>query len=828
MKGQKVILENLPEDILQNGRACPFVLRPRVDHATGEVKIDKRSGRPKYDKVPVRLLPGKVGADKTNPDHFDTVKTAVAAQAKFEYDGIGLSPGFSHIAFGDLDGCLDKDGSPNELAKEYMAALAGAYFEKSPSGRGLRSAFLLDEDFRYNQTRYYTNNQNLGMEFYVPGDKAYFVTVTGRALNHVEHLPNLTMQLKAALERWMVKPSATASATPAVDYQNIASRIAEDERDETALALDLDLVRQRINRSKDAAKFKALFDGETSDFPSQSEAEQSFCNLLAFYGEKDPALIDYAYRQSGLYREKWDELHGPASYGLLTIAKALAIEDVYRSDYRAPQSQGQQDALAFLQSVDLAHNRRYQRDDIGAGYLLADFLKPFARPTPESKGWRYYDGKRWLRDTAAKRVEAAAKDLARAIGLYAAQLEDDEAQVYFKWAGRWSISSNRRTYINEASSVYPVSEGGFDKNPWLLNVNNGTLDLRTGELHDHNPDDLLSRLASVEYDPASSCPRWDRFIREIMAPDEEETIGGDKDAICREKAGFLQRYLGYCLTGDTSAEAFLVCYGPTSRNGKGTCVEAVRAVLGDYAKTVSAETILLSRGRDSRAPSEDIARLVGIRFASIGEPPKGSKLDAARIKSITGGDTINARFLNENSFDYRPQFKLLLHTNHLPECTDMSVFDSDRAMVLKFSRHFDAASRETSLKREFLEPRNQSAILNWLIQGLREYQMFGLKRPAAVVQATREYRRDGDKIARFIDEAIEVDSTADERTSLLYAAYKCWCRENGHYPESSRNFNRALERAGIQITRGHPRRGGEKTTLCVGVKLSENYLMCAG
>ena len=185
---------------------------------------------------------------------------------------------------------------------------------------------------------------------------------------------------------------------------------------------------------------------------------------------------------------------------------------------------------------------------------------------------------------------------------------------------------------------------------------------------------------------------------------------------------FLQRYLGYCLSGDTREESFLVMYGPTSRNGKSVCVEVIRSVLGDYSKTAQAETLMVSGRKDGRGPSEDVARLAGARMVSVAELPQGGKMDASVVKQLTGRDSVTARFLGQNSFEYVPQFKLLLHTNHLPQCSDLSVFDSGRVLVLPFSRHFEEWEQDKGLKDEFRKPENLSAVLNWLLKGLADYR----------------------------------------------------------------------------------------------------------
>jgi putative DNA primase/helicase len=206
-------------------------------------------------------------------------------------------------------------------------------------------------------------------------------------------------------------------------------------------------------------------------------------------------------------------------------------------------------------------------------------------------------------------------------------------------------------------------------------------------------------------------------------------------------------------------------------------------------------------------------------MVSFPEIQQGGTLDASLVKQLTGGDNLTARNLGENSFEFLPQCKLILHTNHLPQCSDLSVFDSGRALVLTFGRHFEPWEQDKGLKAELRKPENQSGILNWLIQGFKEYQKRGLTPPKSVQIATQEYRKDSDKVARFVEETLNQDTLGEVRLTLLYSAYKIWCRDNGLYPESSRNFRRSLEQTGVHFARKRPDAGGENTTMVMGYSL---------
>lgn len=311
----------------------------------------------------------------------------------------------------------------------------------------------------------------------------------------------------------------------------------------------------------------------------------------------------------------------------------------------------------------------------------------------------------------------------------------------------------------------------------------------------------------MDYDPDAKSERFDRFIDEVMSADKEKGL-------------FLQKALGYGITGDTRYECMFFLYGESTRNGKGTLMESVLSVLGDYGKTVRPETIAQKHSVNSQAPSEDIARLAGIRFANISEPSRGLVLNTAQVKSLTGNDTLNARFLNENSIDFKPQFKIYINTNYLPVISDMTMFSSNRVVIIPFGRHFEPWEQDRTLKKEFARPQTQSAILNWLIAGYRNLSNEGFSQPDSVVTAIHDYQHESDKLAQFADERLISDSSAEIKTATVYEEYRRWCSDNGCYCENNRNFMHELRKLG-RVERKRPQSGGDKTTLLTGFCLKE-------
>ena len=447
--------------------------------------------------------------------------------------------------------------------------------------------------------------------------------------------------------------------------------------------------------------------------------------------------------------------------------------------------------------------------DIGAGRLFADCFKGSLRYVRERKSWFFYENGVWSEDVGSLIAMEKLKELADALMHYALTIQDERVRKEFiRFCTRWQARHNREVFLKDAQSVHPISASVFDVDPYVFNCKNGTLRLDTMTFSPHDPDDFLTKISDVTYDPEARCERFERFIGEIT-----EDV---------QKARFLQKALGYGLSGDTQFECMFIMYGATTRNGKGTLCESVLKVLGKYGCTSRPETLSVKINPNSTAPSEDIARLAGIRFVNISEPGKGLVLNAAQVKTMTGNDTINARFLRENSFDYKPQFKLYVNTNYLPTVTDMTLFSGGRVMIIPFDRHFDEGEQDRTLKREFAKPENRSAILNWLIEGYCLLQKEGLEQPEAVQKATEGYRDESDKIKCFADDCLAQDDTQEVRTSSVYQRYKDWCYDSGQHCENMRNFNQAL-RTFAEIKRKRPKNGGAPSTFLMGYRLITDF-----
>ncbi len=441
------------------------------------------------------------------------------------------------------------------------------------------------------------------------------------------------------------------------------------------------------------------------------------------------------------------------------------------------------EAVDFIDPFE--DKRKYPENDIGMGYLFAETFRNRLRYIKDAKSWFYYDGCIWKEDTGSVFTRQCAKILTKHLF---AKCPDDECSDG-KFVKELSKRSKRETIIKEAQDVYSLSLSDFDTDPFLLNCLNGTFNLQTGQLNQHNPTDFLRKKVNARYDPQAKCERWDTFINQIMCGEQKLAV-------------YLQKCLGYGLSGDVSEECLFILYGPTTRNGKGTLMESTYHMLGDYAKTIQPDT-LAHRKANGSGHSDDIAQLAGIRFVNASELPKDMKLNSALVKQITGGDTVMARRIYQGFFEYRPQYAIYINTNYLPPIEDGTLFSSGRIILLPFNRHFNADEQDPGLKKLFREDNSRSAILNWMLEGYRLYiaDANRLKPPKRVEELLREYRLNNDPVGLYIEKRLVPCNTSNNesrtRTSDFHKDFLKWCEKSGISDISLKEFVRAIREKGL-------------------------------
>jgi len=402
----------------------------------------------------------------------------------------------------------------------------------------------------------------------------------------------------------------------------------------------------------------------------------------------------------------------------------------------------------------------------------------------EWRSWLAWDGCRWKRDSNPE-VRQWAKETVRSIyaeaGKYATEAQRAAAA---NWAKRSESAAAVEAMLKLAQSEkgIPVSPDDLDADRWRLNLRNGTVDLRTGELQSHNRADLITKLAPIEFDPKARCPRWDRFLTEVFEPHPDVVP-------------FIQRAVGYSLTGDTREECLFLLHG-TGRNGKGTFLKTLTLKLGDYAGTADFSTFV--QRRDDAGPRDDIAAMRGRRLISAQESREGAALAESLVKWLTGGDLVRARRLYENSTEFDPTWKIWLASNHRPiiRGTDPAIWS--RIKLIPFAVVFDG--REDKRLKAVLQD-ELPGILNWAIEGCLQWQEDGLEFPASVLNATNEYRSESDQTARFIAECCVTGDYAQAKARTLYAAYRRWAEEGGEHPVTETSFGRRLTEHGFRKVR---------------------------
>ncbi len=419
------------------------------------------------------------------------------------------------------------------------------------------------------------------------------------------------------------------------------------------------------------------------------------------------------------------------------------------------------------------------------------------RYVAEWKSWMIWDGRRWVRDRGE--VTRRAIDTVMSIVDDARNEADpDRRTALLKWAAQSQNEKRIKALIELAKSDRTVdaSPDEFDADPWLLNCSNGTLNLRTGGLLPHDRSDLSTKLAPVAYDPRAEAPTFLLFLARIMEGNEE-------------MLSFLKRALGYSLTGITSERVLFIGQG-VGKNGKSTLVNAVMGIMGDYAQQTPTETLLTKR--EGSIPN-DVARLKGARFVAAIEADEGKRLADATIKQLTGNDTVSARFLHQEFFDFRPTCKIWLMTNHKPLIRGGQAI-WDRIRLIPFEVRIPP--EEVNQDMDALLAAEYPGILAWMVAGTQEWREHGLGAPERVREATAEYREASDPLAGFFDDWCEFERLATTPKGKLRDAYHYWCRTSGGgEPLNKVQFIEKLKEKGLVEDRaGH---SGERVWL--GVRL---------
>ena len=398
--------------------------------------------------------------------------------------------------------------------------------------------------------------------------------------------------------------------------------------------------------------------------------------------------------------------------------------------------------------------------------------------------WLIWHGTHWEIDNTGE-IERLAKQTVAEMYAQAAALEDDTQR---KQLARWALASESRSRI-EAMIALAESEPGIaidhtvlNKDPYLFNVINGTIDLRTGELREHRREDLITKLSPVPYYPEARSLLWEAFLYRIMDGNE---------ALIR----FLQKAVGYSLTGIITDQCLFFMYG-TGANGKSTFTETILAMMGDYGQKAPTEMLI---ARNNTSIPNDVARLVGARFVVAAEVEEGRRLNESVVKDLTGGDRLVARFLHREFFEFDPTHKLWMYGNHKPivRGTDNGIWR--RIRLIPFTVSIPPAEQDTKLREKLRD--ELPGVLAWAVQGCLRWQEEGLQPPLEVAAATDSYRSEMDVLQAFIQDRCILGEAYRTRASDLYKSYTEWCKENGENPISGTRFSFVMRERGFDRER---------------------------
>lgn len=713
----------------------------------------------KYTKIPYQVDGNEARSNDRRT--WSTFATAVKFYMNGDYDGIGFvfSREDKYIGI-DIDNCV-VDGKPNTFANEIIETL-DSYTEFSPSGNGLH--IIVRGSLPQTVCGTGRKNTKHGLEIYQYG--RYF-SFTGHRENSND-IYDRTDELGEIFEQYF-------------DDSDIQGRVnlAEFEKDE--INASNEQLWERMFRSQSGDEIRALYKGHLIN-DDHSSSDMALCNHLAFWTGKSATRMHSMFMETALYREKWDRItYGDTgeTYGERTIAKAIAsttttvLEHKHEKEYAEFSFDFHNGDVAVDAESD-EPKKKFRLTELGNAERIAHEYGHVVKYVSDM-GWVLWDGKRWKIDEKKEIYRIAAKVLR--------QLYKSDDEVEQKWAKKCDQLNVMRNSISFLMSLVPAMRSEFDNHKYLLNVENGIVDLKTGQLQQHDRELKLTKFANVEFVEGAQCPTWIEFLDQIFQ--------GDKSLI-----EYMQRLIGYSLTGEITEQIMIFLIGGGS-NGKSTFINTIKDLMGEYGKQAKSDAFIKKK---ETGANNDIARLVGSRFVSAIESEDGEQLSEAFVKQITGGEPVLARFLRQEYFEFIPEFKVFFTTNHKPVIKGVDEGIWRRVKLVPFNLQLPKEKRDLKLPEKLsLE---MPGILNWAIEGCLKWQQDGLKEPDIVRKSTGDYKEDMDILGPFLYERCHVGPSQQIIAKDLYEVYAAWCYSNGEFALKNRAFYRAMETKGFKKERG--------------------------
>lgn len=737
---------SMPQELINNHNWCVW-------------KYTEVNGR--MTKVPFNPNTGEK-ARSNDRRTWSKFEEALTVYRTGRVDGLGFFFSKPYIGI-DLDDVEDdlhrfKNGDhADNIISEFYEAFK-SYTEVSPSGTGIH---IITKGKMPEGDRRRKGN----VEIYESGR---FFTMTGHTLGKYTDVEVAQpKEFKRIYDKYLQPRTNTRY------YDKTSQGIQHDLSESEVIA--------SILNSKQADIFKTLMTGSwEGHYQSQSDADMAMANLLAFWCAKNFSQMDSIFRQSNLYRDKWDAKRGDSTYGQQTLYKAInETSNIY-----TPTNKKEPLKYVFGEAFggdDKGNDVEYpvqSWDDTGNADRFIDRFGDNYKYSYVNKCFYVYDGAKWAADNTGMvrrlvdEMVLSLKD--EKIIVPDGEDPEDYKKEFMKFVKKSRGTGSKENVVKEIMHRNPVMPEEFDHDDMLLNVANGYLDLPGQKLHDHDIKKMFSRQSYVDYTHKMQPTIWLEFLNDIF--------DGDTDVI-----HYLQKALGYSLTGSTREQVMFILHGK-GRNGKSIFVETISEILGDYSSTMQAKSLMVKK---NDSVNTDIARLNGARFVSSSEPNEGFRFDEGLIKQLTGGDKVTARFLYGSEFEFTPKFKIWVSTNHKPLITGTDDGIWRRLVLVPFDVQIPDEKVDKNLKYKLL--REAPAILDWMLQGVYMWMQEGLKTPEKIANASTKYRSEMDVIEHFVEECCERREGARITGKELYELYKNWANDSGEYRMNKNNFGKKMK-----------------------------------
>lgn len=580
---------------------------------------------------------------------------------------------------------------------------------------------------------------------------------------------------------------------------------------------DEDVIRLIRKDRRGSALWQGQWEGLGLEDSSHSGADFALMQRLAFYTAKNPAQMDGLFRRSALYREaKWDSPRPGGTYGSLTIDAAIAATtDVYSRRVRVPSPPAMAaggsgaataPAMAAAPARSTLNLLPFTPTDTGNSQRVELLYGPELHYSAAESSWYVWSEGGWRREelkalSMAKLMAEEFLRQAQEAARIAAAGGSDEDRKQANATVKFALETLNKHRLENALALFApmvaIDSTAFDRQPNLLNSKNGTVELRTGTLQPHRREDLLTKQTRVSYRPEAKCPQFMAFLSHAMGhtPDASES----ELASSAEKIAYLQRALGYSITGETGEKVVFLAQGPPD-TGKTTLLGLVRELLGSYALEIPL-TVIMATNRSASADSA-VADLRGMRFAQTSELDQDQRMSTGLLKQICQGPggRITACRKYENPITFAETHKLWIDANHKPSLSATDDAAWRRLKLIPFIVEIPKDQQDGGLYERLMAEEGEG-ILAWLVEGARLWYAHGLAKSDIVDKATGDWRAEASKLKLFLEDATVTEVQASIPNQNLYGSYKAWTEENGERPLSHRKFHDEMENLGYSSKR---------------------------